>query len=585
MRQRLAFLTVLCAVLLALAGCSRQNGVTTIRVIATTDVHGRIFDTDLMDGTERKGSLAKLSTYLKQQRSEYRNVVYLDAGDILQGTIEDYQDVTAQFDRSSLAARAYNLLGCKAIAFGNHDLAVGAPSYDRFDRTSEFPLLGANVYYDEYADYLPPFTILEYKGLKVAILGLTTPIVNYSIPADRMGGLEVKDVVKTARFFVPFLRKQEKADVVIGLVHSGMDDGRMDSEGVFENSVRSLVEQVEGFDLIIYGHDHKRQCVKLASANGDSVLVVNPGPFAMNAAAVTLTVDRSNPESVSVQVNGTIEDITLQEPDPKFMEALSGWYDDVCQYADSVVGTIQAPIDGNGLLWRRSSYMDYIHGVQMGFSAAEVSLASPAFTAPYIPQGDVRIKDVMEMYRFDNTMVSIMLRGSEIRDVLEYSADYFYNTVQKDSQGGLLRLGTANGRGERSSLYPLRYLITAAGISYTVNVTEPKGKRVSIVSMADGTPFNPDRLYRTTVNSFLYGGNESAIMVATGITRKEMRKRLVSSGAADIRFYMLTELALKHEVGNPVRIRPVSSWKLIPDDVVNSCLSVDTVSYLIIPNE
>lgn len=585
MKKRLAFLTVLSAVLLALAGCSRQNGVTTLRVIATTDVHGRFFDTDLLDGTERKGSLARLSAYLKQQRSEYRNVIYLDAGDILQGTIEDYQDITAQFDRSSLAARAYNLLGCQAIAFGNHDFAVGAPSFERFDKTSEFPLLGANVYFDEYGDYLPPFRILDFKGLKVAILGLSTPIVNYSIPADRMGGLEVKDVVKTAEFFVPYLRKQEKADVVIGLVHSGMDNGRMDSEGVYENAVRSLVAQVDGFDLIIYGHDHEAECTRLVSARGDSVLVINPGPYAMNAAAVTLSVDRSNPERVTVSTSGSIEDITSQVPDPQFMKGLSGWYDDVYQYADSVIGTLPAPLEGNGLLWRRSSYLDYIHGIQMGFNAAEISLTSPVFTVPYIPQGDVRIKDVLGMYRFDNTMVSVMLRGNEIRDVLEYSADYFYNTVQKDKQGGLLRLGAANGRGERSPLYSMRFLVTAAGVSYTVDVTQPKGKRVCMVSMADGTPFDPDKLYRTTVNSFLYGGDESALLVATGITRKEMRKRLITSGAADIRFYMLTELALKHEAGNSVRIRPVSNWKLIPENVVNSCLSVDTVSFSIIPND
>lgn len=585
MRQRLAFLAFFSAVLLTLAGCSRQRGVTTIRVVATTDVHGRIFDMDLQDGSERKGSLAKFSTYLKRQRSEYRNVIYLDAGDILQGSIEDYQDVTVQYDRGSLAARALNLLDCQAIAFGNHEFAVGAPGFERFDKTSEFPLLGANVYFDKYADYLPPYRILEYKGLRVAILGLTTPIVNYSIPADRMGGLEVKDVVETAKFFVPYLRENEKAHVVIGLVHSGMDNGRMDGEGVYENSVRSLVEQVDGFDLIIYGHDHKAACTRLASAHGDSVLVINPGPYAMNAAAVTLTVDRSNPESTVVKASGSIEDITAEIPDSKFMKDLSGWYSDVCQYADSVIGTMSVPLEGNGLLWRRSSYLDYIHGIQLGFNAAEVSLTSPAFTKPYMDRGDVRIKDVLGMYRFENTMVLVMLKGSEIRDVLEYSVDYFYNTVQKDRQGGLLRLGNANDRGERSPLYSMQFLVTAAGITYTVNVTEPKGKRVSIVSMADGTPFNPDKLYRTTVNSFLYGGNESALLAATGISRKEMRKRFVTSGAADIRFYMLTELALRHEAENSVRIRPVSNWKLIPDDVVNSCLSVDTVNFYIIPNE
>ena len=65
-----------------------------IRFVATTDVHGRFFADNCLDGSERKGSLAKFSTFLKEQRAEYSNVIYLDAGDILQGSVEMYHDVT-----------------------------------------------------------------------------------------------------------------------------------------------------------------------------------------------------------------------------------------------------------------------------------------------------------------------------------------------------------------------------------------------------------------------------------------------------------------------------------------------------------
>ena len=127
------------------AGCSGRRGEVTFRIVATSDVHGQIFDRDCLDGTERAGSLAKFSTFLNGQRKECRNVIYLDAGDAFQGSVEMYQDISAQFDRPSLVAQAYNLLGCEAMACGNHDLAIGIPYFEEIFDQCSFPILGANV--------------------------------------------------------------------------------------------------------------------------------------------------------------------------------------------------------------------------------------------------------------------------------------------------------------------------------------------------------------------------------------------------------------------------------------------------------
>ena len=552
-------LTVLAGAVLA--GCS-DNDTVTFKVVATTDVHGYIFDTDCLTGEEREGSLAKVATFLKGERKANRNVIYLDAGDILQGTVDVYQDVTAQYGRTSLPAEAYNLLGCYASVMGNHDFAVGAMSYDRFFRSVTFPMLGANVYFEKPGDYLPPYRIRDVQGLNVAVLGLTTPIVNYSIPSDQME-VEVADILESAKYWMPILREQEHADVVIGLLHSGFDGGRMDDEGLYENVVGKLLSEVPGFDLVIFGHDHKEFCRKMTDCNGDSVLLMNPGPFARKVAVATVSVERN---SATVKTEGHLEDVTGLEPDSRFIKKLAGWYDDVKQYSDSVIGELSAPMDACGVLWRSSSMMDYINSFHMNSNGADVSLSSPVFTNPYIPVGDIRIKDVFSMYMFDNIMVSVMLKGSEIRDILEYSASLFYNTVS-DGSGGLLKKDT-----------DLKKLITAAGIDYEIDVTKPVGSRVKINGLLDGRPFDPDRMYRTTVNSFLYGSGSSALFKATGLTHKEMRTRYNGSSKADVRFCMLTDMALKHDSGMTLSVSSNSKWKLIPEDIVSDCLAKDTVN-------
>ena len=559
-------LTMLAGVVMA--GCI-DNDTVTVKVVATTDVHGNIFDTDCLSGEEREGSLAKIATFLKSVRKENRNVIYVDAGDMLQGTVDVYQDVTAQYYRTSLPAEAYSLLDCYAAVMGNHDFAVGSLSYDRFFRTVRFPVLGANVYYNRYGDYLTPYWIKHVDGVNVAILGLTTPIVNYSIPSDQME-LDIADVVETAKHYMPILKHEIGAAVVIGLVHSGFDDGRMDDEGVYENAVSRLLNEVPGFDIIIYGHDHKERSFKTVDCNGDSVLLLNPGPFARKAALATVNVTCSDG---TVKTSGELVEVTGLEPDKRFMKKLSGWYDDVKHYSDSVIGVTEVPLDARGVLWRGSSMMDYIHSFQMSSNGADVSLSSPVFTNPYIPAGDVRIKDLFSMYMFDNTMVSVMLKGSEIRDVLEYSASLFYNTV-KDGNGRLLRNDTE-----------LKRLITAAGIDYEIDVTKPVGSRVKINGFLDGRKFDPDRMYRTTVNSFLYGNGESALFLATDLTHKEMRERYNGSSRADIRYYMLTDMALRHEMDMAVSVNKTTKWKLVPEDIVSACLAKDTVNFNIIQKQ
>ena len=562
MRQ-LRFLSCLFAVLICsvLSGCS-GDGTVTVRVVSTSDIHGRIFQEDCLTGQDREGSMAKLSTFLNGQRKEFRNVIYLDAGDMLQGSVDVFQDVTAQYDRPSLAAEAFNILGCYATVLGNHDFSVGVPSYDRFFRTIKCPVLGANVYYETPGDFLPPYRMYETKGVKIAILGMSTPLSNIQQPKDRRE-LDVADMVETAKYWMPILKEKKEADVVIGLFHSGYDGGR-NEEGVTENAVRRILNEVPGFNLILYGHDHRARCLKTVDCNGDSVLLLNTGPFMTNAGVATISVTRG--DKLEVKVDGELVNITDQEPDRKFMKRLSGWFDDVKEYSDSVVGVLAQPLEANSVLWDRSTQMDFIHSIQMRFDGADVSLASPGSERLYFPAGDITIRDMFELYSSDNFMVSVMMKGSEILKVLENSASQFYNTVS-DGNGGLLK----------SRRRQLSNLVTAAGIRYEIDVTKPDGKRVSIISMSDGTPFDPDRMYRTTINAHQYFGTSLPRLI--GVTPAEFRSRLNSSSPADIRFYMITAIALSHETDQKYVVNRMTDWSLVPRDIVSDCLAKDTVNF------
>lgn len=574
MRQKL-FVRFLIAALLGIviSGCSSDNkGEVTIRIVSTSDIHGRIFDRDCLTGESRDGSMSKFSTFLKKQRKEYKDVIYLDAGDMLQGSVDVYQDVTSQFVRGSLPAEAFNCLGCFATVLGNHDFAVGVPSYERFFRGIECPVLGANVYFENPGDYLPPYRIREIKGVRIAVLGMSTPLSNIQQPYDRRE-LDVMDIVESAKYWMPILKEKEEADVVIGLFHSGYDGGRTE-EGMTENAVRKILREVPGFNLILYGHDHRARCQKTVDCNGDSVVILNTGPFMTNAGVATISVMQANSDYPIVRIDGDLVNITTEVPDKRFEKKLSEWYDDVKEYSDSVIGVLADPLDANGILWGRSSLMDFIHSVQMSFHGAEVSLTSPMFTKPFFASGAIRGKDMFDLYSSDYFMVSVMLKGSEILKILENSASQYYNTVN-DGNGGLLKLRKSGDinlpRRSVSSLF------TAAGIRYEIDVTKPEGSRVNILSMSDGKPFDPDRMYRTTINSNQYTGTTLPRII--GLTSQELSSRFNASSPADIRFYLITSLSLSHESGRSYLAPMVTDWKLVPEDIVSSCLANDTVGF------
>lgn len=570
------FLTALCVVI---SGCSERRGVVSIKVVATTDVHGRFFADNCLDGSERKGSLAKISTFLKEQREKNDNVIYLDAGDILQGSVEMYHDVTAQFVRPNLPAQAYNLLRCDAVTMGNHDLSAGAQTYARLMQSIKCPVLSANLRYPDSGWFLPPYEIIERHGVRIAVLGLITPVVKYSIPRDMMGDLNVSDPIERARYWVPVLK--EEADVVVGLFHSGLDGGRTVSGYSGENIVSGILAEVPGFDVIVYGHDHIPACMKMADCQGDSVLLINPGPYAEKAAVVTLDIDFSNGDTPAVRSAGELVDMTSEKPDPEFSAALSGWHDDVTHYTDSVIGKLAVPLEVNPALWRSASAIDMIHSIQMRFMGAEVSLTAPVSTALTIPEGDFKIRDAFRLYQFDNNMVSVLLKGSEIRDVLEYSAGLFYNTIGKGTDH-LLKLKPDDKTGNMIPATDASAYISAAGIDYTIDVSKPQGQRVRILSMSDGTKFDFDKSYRTTINTFLYSGSASVLLKATGLSDKEIQKRFQSSAGADIRYYILTKFEMNTEGKKAVDVKRYDNWKLVPEKAVDGYLSRDTINFSLI---
>lgn len=555
-------------VALVISGCTGRRPHTVIlELAATSDVHGNCFPFDFTAeaGTPADGSLARVAPRVRELRKKFgERLLCFDIGDMLQGSPLTYQDKTADFSGVSVCASVMNDIGYDAVTIGNHDLESGMPTLDKHIRSCGFPLLCANLFYgDTQQTWLDPYCIIERDGVRIAVVGMSTPYASFKIPPSNIEGYRFRGIEETAAKLIPYIQENEHPDLIVGLFHSGLDGGKIDGS-LYENETMTTAVNVPGFDIIFYGHDHIASCRKFENCAGDSVLLINPGPYAECMALVDVEVDIAADTVSQIRINGHLEDVCGVEPDAKMLDGYSGKIESVWQYQDSVVGSVGVCLDTHEALFGQSGVTDFFNTLLLAMNGNEICISSPYSSDLRIAAGNVKLGEVWELYPYENCASSMWMRGSELVDVLEYFSGRWVNTISTAADT-LLKVVETNGvTVPENRVFDF---MTAGGVNYTIDVTKPVGERVRILSMADGTPFDETRYYRTGISSFLSCGGYSPFNEAIGLTGEELREREIISTMADFRYHIITRLSLDRESHRTTAVKRIGSWKFIPEDM------------------
>lgn len=265
------------------ATCLGKSKAVTIKIIQTSDVHGSFFPYDYINRKPMSGSMARVSYYVKQLRNEYgNNVILLENGDILQGQPISYYSNYIDTLAENIAASVTNYLKYDAQVIGNHDIEPGHRVYDKWIDEVKCPVIAANIIdCHTKKPYTKPYTILNRSGVKIAILGLTTPAIPNWLMEKLWSGLSFTNMVSEARNWVSYLKSHEKPDIIIGLFHSGKDGGIV-TDTYEEDASLKIAREVDGFDLVLFGHDHTPYADFIINQFGKKVLCLNPANGAKN---------------------------------------------------------------------------------------------------------------------------------------------------------------------------------------------------------------------------------------------------------------------------------------------------------------
>lgn len=534
-----------------------------LNILQTSDIHGNYYPYDFIRRREAAGGLARVHTFVQQRREIYKdNVILLDNGDFLQGQPAAYYYNYIDTVAPHLAAEMMNFMGYSAGNMGNHDVETGNAVFNRWAGDCRFPVLGANVV--DVATGKPhfkPYEVLERDGVKIAILGMITPAIPMWLSENLWAGLRFDDMEETARQWMRIIREKEKPDVIVGIFHAGQN-ARLVGGKYQEDASVEVACKVPGFDVVLMGHDHGKECKKVQNVAGDSVLVIDPAAQGLVVSDVEVTLKLRDGKVIDKKVEGALSDVKDCDVSEAFMERFASEYKTVDDFVSKKIGVFTETISTRSAYFGSSAFVDLVHELQLAISGADISLAAPLSYDTEIREGDVFVSDMFNLYKYENMLYTMRLTGREIHDALEMSYSLWTNRMQSPDDPLLLfrnafRVGTKKASFENPSFN----FDSAAGIVYEVDVTKPEGEKVTIFRMADGRPFEMDKTYTVAVNSYRGNGGGELLTKGAGIPQEELKKRISSSTDKDLRYYLMRYIERK----KVIEPRALNQWKFVPE--------------------
>src|SRR5712691_10997916 len=467
-------------------------------ILGTTDMHGRVFPIDYYTNKYDNVGIAKVATLIKEARKNDPDLLLVDSGDTIQGTPLEYFHNKKNNTPPDPMMLAMNALHYDSMAVGNHEYNFGLKVLEKARSEAKFPWLSANSYNKGSATtHYTPYIVKEVQGVRIGVLGLTTPGIPNWENVPNYEGLEFKETVSEAKKWAPILREKEKVDVVVITMHMGIEEdlrtGTPNPAQVpNENAAIAIARQVPGVDVILMGHTHRD--VPSLVVNG--VLLTQANRWASHVARVDLYLekDAGGRWHVVIKSARTIPVTEKTAIDPE-IAALGKPYDKETQdWLNRTIGESSAELTARDGRFKDTAIIDLIQRVQLEAGHADVSLAAAFNLSARIPKGQVTVRDIAGLYEYENTLVTLELTGRQLKQALEHSARYFREYEPGKSLNELV-----------DQRIPGYNFDMAEGVNYEIDLKKPFGRRIQNLKFK-GQTLSPTQKLRVVTNNYRVNG-------------------------------------------------------------------------------
>ncbi|MDQ6888176.1 MAG: 5'-nucleotidase C-terminal domain-containing protein [Gemmatimonadota bacterium] len=468
-------------------------------VASTTDVHGRLRGWDYYAGREDGNrGLTRAATIVDSLRATSPGrVLLIDAGDLLQGTPLTFIAARRFPSRAHPVIAAMNAMRYDAAAIGNHEFNYGVPLLNHAIAQAHFPFLAANAMTPAGRHAYTPWVIVRRAGIRVGIIGATTP---GSVIWDRdnlRGRLVIRDIVPAVGLAVGEARKAG-ADVIVVTVHSGLDEpASYDtvSSGVpSENVAARLAREVPGIDLIIYGHSHKEIAEKVIG----TTLLMQPKNWATSVAVAHLRLVRAGRGWRVAERRGELVQAKSHAESAALLAATEGAHERTVAYVATRIGTTPVAWRADSARVADTPLMDFIGEVERRTAGSDLASTAAFSLDASLSAGPITVAEIAKLYPYENTLKAVRLTGRQLRDYLEFSARYF---------------GTA-GTDEPavSPQIPGYNFDIITGADYTIDLSRPAGSRIARLQVKGKAVADSD-VFTMALNNYRQSGGGGYAML------------------------------------------------------------------------
>jgi 2',3'-cyclic-nucleotide 2'-phosphodiesterase (5'-nucleotidase family) len=468
-----------------------------ITILGTTDLHGNIYPIDYYTNKADNRGLAKIATLIKRARTDNPNALLIDSGDTIQGTpLQYYHNKKNNTPRDPMML-VMSSLRYDAMAVGNHEYNFGLKVLEKARSEAEFPWLSANTYNKGTEEtHYKPYVVKEVSGVRVGILGLTTPGIPSWENVPNYVGLEFREPVAQAKKWVAKLRNKERVDLVVVAMHMGLEEDLRSGEinpGQVPNENRAvaIAREVPGVDAIFMGHTHRDTPAILL--NG--VLITQANHWGRHLARADFYLQKESAGwRVYAKAARTVPVDDKVDPDPEVLKLAEPYDTETQKWLSQDIGESAEELLAKEARFRDTAILDLIQRVQLDVGKADVSMVAPFNLDARIARGPVTVRNIAGLYVYENTLVVLEVTGAQLKEALEHSAKFF-----RPYQAGKTLAELVDEK------IPAYNFDIAEGVEYEIDIRRPIGDRIQNLRF-QGKPLAPTQKLRLATNNYRVNG-------------------------------------------------------------------------------
>ena len=469
-----------------------------IKLLGTSDVHGRIVPWSYgADVEDKSGSYAQIATYVKDVRKNNKNVVLVEVGDAIQDNQIDVFAKDKKYYKDHPIPKVLNEMNYDIFVLGNHEFNFGMKALDEILKDIKAKKLTANFYHKKNDKrYIDATTIIEKDGVKLGIIGLSTPMsAKFEEDTGNLKDMKFTSPTEEARTQVEKL-KAKGVDAIIAVTHMGIDN----ANNIPDTGMRDVINAVDGIDVVIAGHMHK----DVPSETIKNTLITEPHRYGTVVSEVDLTFDINDKKEVKlVKKESKTVPVKALEADKKIVEIYKPYHEKLRELNNVVIGQTanemvpQETKHGVSAAFSKDTGLSsFINDVEQHYSGADVVTFSFDHQKARMDKGDIKKKDIIFNYRYAGGDVTVYeLTGKQLKEYMEWSANYFDTIQPGDTE--------YRYNAERKKSKYVTYDIFG-GVNYKIDLRNPKGSKIVDLTLADGKPVTDDMKLKVGMNSYRF---------------------------------------------------------------------------------